>query len=309
MMNLNTAFLSFLLIITSCGYNADKPYSDTPTSGKVNIVADETLMPLARAQLDTFHGLYKYASINMRYKSETDAFRDFVNDSVKVIIATRKMNKSEEDYFKSRHLVPVVTKIAIDAIALIINNDNKDSLLKVSDLEKILDGKITTWKQLNNNSDKGDIAFVFDNNGSSTYSYLRDSLLKGKQFSSNCFAVNSGKEVIEYVEKNKNSIGVIGVSWISDGDDAVSRDFLSKVKIVAMGEDSATGADDYFKPYQAYIALGQYPLIREVYMINREGRAGLGTGFVSFVAGDQGQRIVRLMGMLPATMPVRIIKL
>ena len=58
----------------------------------------------------------------------------------------------------------------------------------------------------------------------------------------------------------------------------------------------------------AYIALKQYPLIREVYMINREGRAGLGTGFVSFVAGDQGQRIIRLMGMLPATMPVRIVK-
>ena len=55
-------------------------------------------------------------------------------------------------------------------------------------------------------------------------------------------------------------------------------------------------------------ALSQYPLIREVYMINREGRAGLGTGFVSFVAGDAGQRIVRIAGLLPATMPVRLIK-
>jgi phosphate transport system substrate-binding protein len=65
---------------------------------------------------------------------------------------------------------------------------------------------------------------------------------------------------------------------------------------------------DYYKPYQAYIALKNYPLTRDVMIINREGRNGLGTGFASFVAGDKGQRMIRLMGLLPATMPVRIIQ-
>jgi phosphate transport system substrate-binding protein len=50
-------------------------------------------------------------------------------------------------------------------------------------------------------------------------------------------------------------------------------------------------------------------LKREVYMINREGRNGLGTGFVSFVAGEQGQRIVRLAGLLPSSPYTRDIKL
>jgi phosphate transport system substrate-binding protein len=54
--------------------------------------------------------------------------------------------------------------------------------------------------------------------------------------------------------------------------------------------------------------LKQYPLIRNVYIVNREGRNGLGTGFASFIAGDQGQRLLKLMGMLPATMPVRLIQ-
>ena len=43
-------------------------------------------------------------------------------------------------------------------------------------------------------------------------------------------------------------------------------------------------------------------------IVNIEGRSGLGTGFASFAVGDQGQRLVRLMGMLPATMPIRILK-
>jgi phosphate transport system substrate-binding protein len=85
--------------------------------------------------------------------------------------------------------------------------------------------------------------------------------------------------------------------------------FLSKIRVVELSPpDTSQFSNEFFKPYQAYIALKQYPLTRDVYMISREGRNGLGTGFASFVAGDQGQRIIRLMGMLPATMPVRLIQ-
>ena len=308
-MNKICTSFSLIFLLVSCGYNADQPYSDTPTSGKVNIAADETLVSLAKAQIDTFHGLYHYASINVNYKSESELFKALIVDSAKVIMATRKLNMEEVNYFKSRNLIPNVTKIAIDALAIIINKNNVDSLLKVNQLAMILQGKIGSWKELNPKSTLDKITFVFDNNGSSTVRYIKDSLMDGHQFSSNCFAVNSNSDVIAYIEKHPNAIGVIGVSWISDKDDEAAMGFLSRIKVVSIGNDSASSVDDYYKPYQAYISLKKYPLIRNVYMINREGRAGLGTGFVSFVAGDQGQRIVRLLGMLPATMPVRIVKI
>ena len=62
-----------------------------------------------------------------------------------------------------------------------------------------------------------------------------------------------------------------------------------------------------YKPYQAYVAQGLYPYTRKVYIISREARTGLGTGFSSFVAGDVGQKIILKMGVLPASMPVRIV--
>jgi phosphate transport system substrate-binding protein len=45
------------------------------------------------------------------------------------------------------------------------------------------------------------------------------------------------------------------------------------------------------------------------YMINRQTRAGLGTGFVSFVAGEKGQRMMKLAGLVPATMQIRLIQI
>jgi phosphate transport system substrate-binding protein len=298
-------------IFSSCGTDFNKPYSDTPTSGKVNIAGDETLESLMDAMSDTFMGLYQYASLKVSYKSESACFNDLINDSVKVILSTRKLNEKEIEYFKSRQLVPVTTKIAIDAIALIINRENLDSLLSVEQLKSILDGKTTMWSALHPTSPLGPLSFVFDNNGSSTMRFISDSLMSGKtNFPSFCFAAKSNAQVIDYVEKNKNAIGVIGVNWISDRDDPKMLSFNKRIRVVWLSKrDQAVYPDDYFGPFQAYLYTGDYPLKREVYMISREGRAGLGTGFVSFAAGEQGQRIVRLSGLLPSSPYTRDVKL
>jgi phosphate transport system substrate-binding protein len=298
-----------LLLFISCGTDFKKPYSDTPTSGIVSISSDETLQPLIDSEKDTFMGLYQYAKLNITHTSEANCFANLINDSAKVIIVSRKLNDKENNYFKSRNLIPVTTKIALDAIAIIVNKKNNDSLLTVKQLTSILSGQTSNWNQIYPTSTLGKISVVFDNNGSSNVRYLQDKLLEGKPLSSNCFASQSNPAVVKYVEENENAIGIIGVSWISDWDDKNSKGFLSKIKVMDLTTaDNPIYPDDYYKPYQAYIALSQYPLIREVYMINREGRAGLGTGFVSFVAGDAGQRIIRMAGLLPATMPVRLIK-
>ena len=299
-----------ILLFASCGspdYN--KPYSDTPTTGKVKVSADETLQPIADAEKDTFMGLYRYSTINISHKSEVDCFNDLLNDSAKVIITSRKLNDKEDAVFKEHHLYPVTTKVAIDALALIVNNENEDTLITLSQLKELLSGKLNSWKQLNAKSPLSSITFVFDNKGSSNVRYLRDSINNGSAFPAYCFAAKSNEDVVNYVEQNKNAIGVIGISWVSDRDDPKAMQFLHRIRVMEIAtKENPVFPDDYFKPYQAYIALKQYPLVRNVYMINREGRAGLGTGFVSFVAGDQGQRIVRLSGLLPATMPVRIIQ-
>jgi phosphate transport system substrate-binding protein len=50
-------------------------------------------------------------------------------------------------------------------------------------------------------------------------------------------------------------------------------------------------------------------LYRTVYIISREARAGLGSGFTAFVAGDKGQRIILKSGLVPATAPIRIVEI
>ncbi|MFM1745767.1 MAG: hypothetical protein RLZZ630_1704 [Bacteroidota bacterium] len=304
-------FLTSLLFTASCGTDFRKPYSDTPTSGKVRIAGDETLEPLLDSEADTFMGLYRYAELQTEFLAETECFKALIDDSVKAIMVTRKLRPDEESFFKKKNLIPVTTRVAIDGLALVVNKENPDSLLRLDQVKDILMGRISKWEQIKVGSSLGDIRFVFDRNGSSTVRFLSDSLMEGSSaFPSNCFAVKSNSEVIDYVEENKNAIGVIGVNWISDKDDPKMLSFNSRIRVVWISSrQDPVYPDDYFGPFQAYLYTGEYPLRREVFMINREGRNGLGTGFVSFIAGEQGQRIVRLSGLLPSSPYTRDIRL
>jgi phosphate transport system substrate-binding protein len=313
MMKIKNGFFIFLVaIFFSCNSSSVKhdPFTDTPTSGEITIVADESYQPLVQAQLDTFMEIYKYAKINVLYLPESEVFNALMNnDSVRLAIVARELTDDEKTYFDKRKIIPRTLKVAEDAIALVVNKNNGDTLITYEQLTDIIRGKIVQWSQLNSGGSKDTIRIVFDRNGSANARFLNERFLKGEKFPPNIFATNSNAAVVEYVSSNKNSLGVIGVNWISDQDDSAAGEFLKKINVVALSmPDTAKSPLEFNKPFQAYIALKSYPLIRNVNIISREGRNGLGTGFASFVAGDKGQRMIRLMGLLPATMPVRIIK-
>jgi len=291
------------LIIIGCQDNKSNVIN-SPTSGEVHITADESIKPLIDAEINSFVSIYKNAKVTVSYKPESEAFSDLLNDSSKMIFVYRELNLTEKKQFEEIQYFPKTIKIAEDAIALIINKKNQDSVLTKIQLRDILTGKITDWKQINPKSKSNKLEFVFDNKNSSSVRYLIDSVSQISKLPENCFALNSNPEVIEYVKNNAAAIGVIGLNWISDRDDSTSVNFRNDITVVAL-----EAKNDFYKPYQAYIKLGYYPLSRKLVAINREGRAGLATGFSSFVAGDKGQRIILKSGLVPSTMPIRLVEL
>ncbi len=299
-------FTMLALLASSCHNPMGvQPLNETPTRGKIKISVDESFQLLYDTQLFTFESLYVNAKITAAYKPETEVLADFMNDSVRTVVLTRDLTQAEKDLLLSQKYVARTTKVAHDALALIVNKSNPDSLLLDIQFADILRGKTTSWKQLNNKSADIPINVVFDNNKSGNVRYFREKFSLTGNFPKNCFAVNSNAEVIKYVKENKSALGIISVNWISDTQDSISEKFLQDVRIVEVGTDPL----NYCKPYQGYIADGSYPFCRDVYMIGRETFSGLGTGFASFVAGDQGQRIVLKSGLVPATMPIRLIEI
>jgi phosphate transport system substrate-binding protein len=283
--------------------------NESPTEGNIKIGVDESFQLLFDTELYTFQSLYKNAHITPFYKPELNILEDFMKDSVRVIVSSRKLTKDEEDYLSSRTIVARTTKIAYDGLAFIVNKNRVDTLIKYLTVKDIFLGTVNNWKQINPKAESGDIQVVFDNQKSGNVRYFVEKFKLPNQLPKNCLGADNNNEVINYVEKHKNAIGIISVNWVSDKYDSISNVFLNRIRVVGVSSEFDTEGSEYFKPYQAYIADKRYPFVRDVYMISRETFSGLGSGFIAFVAGDVGQRIILKSKLVPATMPVRLVQI
>ncbi len=307
---INLVMLAGLVLTTiqySCSNSGTKSL-DTPTSGTVKIAVDETLSPILDSEVNTFMALYKDAKIIVKYEPEAAVFKDLLNDSVKVGFVARQLDDNEKAVFKKQTIEPMTTKIAIDAIAFIINNDNTSTEMSFQRMKDMLSGKVKKWSDADPENMLGDLKVVFDNAGSSTTRFIRDSIVGGNKLPGNWFALKTNPEVVDYVSQNKNAMGIIGLAWISEPQDSISNVFLKKVKVVGLTSTDPSDRE-YYQPYQAYIALKNYPVCRNIYAISREARSGLGTGFAGYVAGESGQLIIKKSGLMPATQSVRLVHL
>lgn len=297
-----------VLTLCSChGRQSNDKYTDTATSGVIPISADESFRDIIQQEIDVFESIYIQAGICPIYTDEVDAIDLLLKDSVRLAITSRKLTEQENKYLESKKFFPKEIKIATDGIALIVNKQNPDSLISVPTLKKILTGEITRWDQVDSRSGLGELMFVFDHTNSSTVRFAVDSICQGDSLRGNLSALKTNAAVIDYVEKTPNAIGVIGVSWVGNKSDSTQLSFSERVTVMSVSKEAVATAQNSYKPYQAYIALGQYPLVREIYAVLTDPRSGLASGFATFLASDRGQRIILRSGVVPATQNVRIV--
>lgn len=293
--------------LSGCGNKGTSALKETPTSGNIRIGSDESFQPIIDAEIDTFTALYGYAQIKPVYMPENELVAYFLNDSVKVIVSSWTPTEEQRKVLLDMQTVVRTTVVAYDALALVLNKENADSLLTYENVRGLFTGTITDWKQINPSSKLGPVNIVFDNMRSGNIRYFREKFELPEKPGANFYAVNSNPEVIDYVAKSPGAIGIVSVNWISDDEDPVSLNMLKKVKVAAVSMpylDEST----FYLPVQGSIYDKTYPFTREVTMNSRESFSGLGSGFVSFVAGEKGQRIILKSGLVPATMPIRIIQ-
>ena len=305
-------FLIFAILVSASSCDRRKiTRTDTFTSGEAVIAVDANFQPILKEVIAVFEGTNPDAVVTPHYMSEVDALNLLLKDSVRLIVATRDLSKQEKEFIETKKLKPRSTLIAKDALALIVNKENPDSLITKSVIKRIMSGEIKTWAQVNPDTQNklGEIKVVFDDTNSSTVRYVKDSLLMGQPLAENLAVQENHRAVIDYVSKAPNALGIIGVNWISNENDTTSLSFVDKVKVMSVSTSDVAIRANSYEPFPAYIALGYYPLTREVYVILTDYAETLPAGFVHYIAGEVGQRIIMKAGLVPGTKPTRLIQI
>lgn len=258
---------------------------DLPNEGEITIAADESLQPIIDAEIMAYNAHYPKAKLNVIYMPEQRAMSLMMNDSVNIAIATREATPGEQAVYTSNNIPYLPAKMALDGVAIISNLESSIKNLSITDLKAMFEGEKNT-----------EIKLVFDNSNSSNLNYMVSKLGIKDIKKANIFAADGNKDVIDYIKKNKNAIGVIGGNWISDVDDSKSQNFINSIHVVGIS-DSKT-PDKYYTPTTASLKSRVYPFERRVILHTKKGY-GLTSAFIRFCCAYVGQLVVEKSGLLP----------
>lgn len=292
------SFLFLLAVLGACNSKKPNEVEQTRTSGTVKLLVDETFGPVVEDQLSVFNDEYPDAKFTIVKGSESKIIPTFLNDSIRVMIASRLLTKEEKQGYLNKGIQIKTSRFAVDGIALITNKNNNDSTISVIEVVDILKGTSASGKKL-----------VFDNAYSSTIRYFKALAKVTDLPSEGVYTLKTNNDVITYIANNKDYIGVVGVNWLISDNSAVADD-IDKIKIMGVKNIAGhKGDDQFYKPVQANLINGIYPFLRNVYIHDGEGRNGLGTGFASWLNSHTGQLIVLKSGLGPHKIEPREINL
>lgn len=286
--------------VASCTDKPKNGRTDTYSSGAITFASDESFSPIIDEQIQVFESIYRDAKLTPIYTNELDAVNMLMSDSIQLAITSRNFTKEELENLKARNYLPIAIPLAYDGLSLIINRENTDSCITVNNIKRVLSGQAKQWSDIVPGSKRGEILVVFDNKQSSTVHFCVDSILGGKPINSpNIVAAKTSKEVVDYVEHTPNAIGIIGSNWLNDKRDTTNTTFKKNITVMSVSKlDTATYVNSW-KPYQAYLLDGRYPLVRTIYALLNDPINGLPWGFAHFIESPKGQLIIFKSGLLP----------
>lgn len=270
------------------GENINESYN----KGITTMYVEASIVPIAEDINQVFKSYYSDAAIEVKMLSENEILNALYKDNGRLAILPKEFTQKELDVFKGR-VVPKITPIAKDAILFIANKSTKDTLVNYQEVLDVFKGSAQSEK-----------IYVFHDPNSALVNKLKVDA-NVAQAGSNVYFVQTVEEIIAYMNKNVNAIGVVGINWMVQPNEVI-KNAIKNLRSLYVYNDSLK---TYIAPSQSTIADNSYPLIRTINIIDVQGKTGLGTGFATFAASDKGQRIVLKSGLMPVKMPTREINI
>lgn len=287
-----------VLLLGACGHTTKKTVTDTPNSGKISVGIALPVQKLGEDEIFTFtQNLSGRATIQAVFGNDDSLMQLLLNQEIRLLLSHEDISQKERKQFFEQFGYEIKSRvIAHDAVALVVHENMKDTL-SISQIKKAFSGEIKNWAELGPNFPSAPVAWIFDHPNSQIFAYLKKNL--GGITPTQVFSVNGPAQVISEVKKRPGAIGVLGLSWVSDGNDPSTGIPKSGYKIVAIQKQDSTWA---VKPTRKNILKNRYPWIRSVYTHLAEPYSGLGTGFIAYICSQPGQIIVDQRGLLPGTL-------
>jgi len=241
------------------------PVADlTALSGTVKIDGSSTVYLISEAVAEDFQQETKAkVKVTVGILGTSGGFQKFNRGEIDIADASRPILQKEIDEAKKNGIEYIELPIAVDALTVIVNHDNKLDSIKVSELKTMwgpeAEGKVNKWSDVNKDWPNAQLSLYGPGTSSGTFDYFTEAVMGKKGLSRSDFGANEDDQVIvKQVAGNKNALAYLGFAYYE----------ASKKTLKALAIDDGNGP---VLPSAASVKDGTYYLARPLFLyVNRK---------------------------------------
>lgn len=247
--------------------------SDKKLSGSIILSGSTSMEKLSNAVAEAFMEKYSGVTVNPEFTGSGAGIEAVTNGTVDIGNSSRELKDTEKEAGVTENIV------AIDGIAVIVNNANSVSDLTKEQLIDIYSGNVTNWKDLGGENEP--IIVIGREAGSGTRGAFEEILDVQDQCKYANELDNTGA-VLAKVSATAGAIGYVSLDVVDD-----------TVKAVSLGGVEATTEN---------ILDGQYFLSRPFVMATKgeiSEQSDLVQAFFEYIYSEEGSAIIEQVGLVP----------
>lgn len=242
----------------------------------IRISGSTTVLPIVQKAADQYMTTHPDADIRISGGGSGVGIQAIGAKTVDIGMSSRDVTKAEMTRYPSF----VVTTVAQDGIAVVVNPSNTIPFITLDQISNIYLGKITKWTEITGAEIPGtnnQIVVIGRDSASGTRVFFDEHLLARKTPTAKMLEKNSNGAVLQTVAQTPGSIGYVSIGFVS-----------KDVKSLPIWYN----ADKVIAPTLKNVKSREYPVSRDLYIITNGQPSGLTADFINYILSPGGQMIV-----------------
>ncbi|MCX6826138.1 MAG: phosphate ABC transporter substrate-binding protein [candidate division Zixibacteria bacterium] len=248
----------------------------------ITIKGSDTMIRLGQRWAEEYMKLNHGLTIQISGGGSGTGIAALINGGTDICQASRDMKEQEYTQAEASGHKAYRVSVALDGIAVFLNNENTVKELSLAQLKGIYTGSITNWKEIGGASHV--IILYGRENSSGTYSFFKEHVLKNEDYADQTQTLPGTAAVVNAVSKDKYGIGYGGLAWASG---------------VKFADVKKTDTSKAVTPSNETVSGGTYPISRELYWFFSGAPTGELKKLVNWALSPEGQKLAAEVDYVP----------
>ena len=250
--------------------------SVTARAQNVTIAGSTTVLPISQKTAEVFMDKNPNIKITVRGGGSGVGIASIIDSTVDIGQSSRPIKAKEIQTAAGKGVDVKATIVALDGIAVIINNANAVNSLTAAQVKDIYTGKISNWSQVGGANTK--IVVVSRDSASGTFEAFNTLALDNAKVRPDALMQASNQAVATTVAQTPAGIGYVGLGYLS-----------SSVKAVPVAG---------VMPSKETVISKTYKYARPLFMYTNGEPKGAAKKYLDFATGKEGQKLIEDMGFV-----------